>query len=128
MAQLHELVNPQLLKIGIGTLVVAYAARLLINYRNALASFNYLPGHRSFISHQSIVSRFFPNWKYFNGAEIFEFWNKYERMSAIHGGPVAFANHCTNVKGLKRRVLTSSLWLACGPTTAGPSYSQILTQ
>ena len=93
MAQLYELVNPQLLKVGIGTLVVAYAARLLVNYRNAITSINSHPGHRAFLSHQSIVSWVFPNWRYFNGAEIFEFWNKYERMSAIHGGPVVFANH-----------------------------------
>ena len=117
MVQLDELVNSQLLKIGIGTLVVAYAARLLINYKNAVASINNLPGHRPFLCHQSFVSRLLPYWRYFNGVEIFEFWNKYERMSAIHGGPVAFTNHCTNVKGLKRRVLTSFLWLLCGPGT-----------
>ena len=93
MAQLYEFLNPQLLKVGIGTLVVAYVARLLINYRNAIASINNLPGHRSFLSHRFVISRFLPYWRYFNGNEIFEFWNKYERMSVIHGGPVAFANH-----------------------------------
>lgn len=128
MAQLHELVNPQLLKVGIGTLVVAYAARLFINYRNAVASFNHLPGYRAFLSHHSILSRFFPYWSYLNGAELFEFWHKYERMSLIHGELVVSANHSTNVKGLKRRVLTSFLSLLCGQTTLRRSYSQILTQ
>ncbi len=128
MAQLYELVNPQLLKVGIGTLVVAYAAKLLINYRNAIASINNLPGRRAFLSHHAIISRFFPSWRYFNGLEFFEYWNKYERMSAIHGRLVVFANHCTNVKDLKRRVLTSFLWLLCGPTTPRPFSLQTLTQ
>ena len=87
MPQLHELVNPQLLKVGIGILFVAYAARLLINYRNAIASFNNLPGHRAFLAHDSILAMLVPKWRYFSGAEIFEFWNKRERMSATHGGP-----------------------------------------
>ena len=122
MAQLHEPVNPQLLKVGIGILVVAYVARLLVNYRNAVASFNYLPGYRAFLSHQSILSRFFPSWSYLNGAEIFEFWHNYERMSLIHGNLVVSANHTTNVKGLKRRASTLFLSLVCGPATPRPSY------
>ena len=85
MARLHEFVNPQLLKVGIGTLVVAYIAKLLINYRNAVASFNYLPGYRAFLSHRSILARFCPYWSSLNGLEIFEFWHKYERMSLIYG-------------------------------------------
>lgn len=93
MAQLYELVNPQLFRVGVGTLVIAYAIRLFINYRNAIAAFNYLPGYRGFLSHRSTLTRLFPPWKYFNGAEIFEYWNKYERTSWIHGDSVVFADH-----------------------------------
>jgi hypothetical protein len=126
---LHELVvKPQLLRVGIGALVVAYAIRLFINYRRAIASFNYLPGHRALLSHRSHVTRLFPTWRYLSGAEVFEYWNKHEGMSLIHGELVVPANHCTNVKRLKRRVSISFLSLMCGPTTPRPSYSPMLTQ
>ena len=85
MAQLHELVNPQLLKVGAGVLVIAYAIKVFVNYRNALASLNHTPGFRGFLSHRSHLARLAPNWKYFNSGEIFEYWNKYEGTSLIHG-------------------------------------------
>ena len=84
MAQFHELLNPQLLRAGLGALVVAYAIKVFINYRNAIASFNHTPGYRGFLSHRSNITRLLPHWKYFSGGEIFEYWNKYERMSLIH--------------------------------------------
>jgi hypothetical protein len=104
MAQLHELVQANLLRVGIGSLVVAYAIRLFINYRNTTASFNHLPGYRAFLSHRSDLTRLLPYWKFFHGAEIFEYWHKYESMSSIHGELVAPANHRINVKSLKRPV------------------------
>ena len=120
MAQLHELVNPQLLKVGIGTLFVAYAARLLINYRNAIASFNNLPGYRAFLAHDSILAMFLPKWRHFSGAEIFEFWNKRQRMSAIHGRPVIFTNHCTKREGFEETGLdiisVVCVWPSNAPT------------
>jgi hypothetical protein len=122
MAQLHDLVNPNLLRVGIGSLVVAYAIRLFINYRNATASFNHLPGYRAFLSHRFILSKFLPYWRNFNGAEIIEYWHKYESMSSIYGELVAPANHRINVKSLKRRVSISFLSLVCGPTMPRPSY------
>jgi len=85
MDQLHELLSPQVLRVGAGALVVAYAIRVIINYRNTIASFNHIPGYRGFLSHRSNITRLVPSWKYFSGGEIFEYWNKYQRMSLIHG-------------------------------------------
>jgi len=85
MNQLHELLSPQVLGVGIGVLVVAYAIKIIINYRNAIASFNHIPGYRGFLSHRSNITRLAPSWKYFSGGEVFEYWNKYQSMSSIHG-------------------------------------------
>jgi cytochrome P450 len=55
MTPLHELINPQLLGVGVGTLGVIYTIKLFINYRNTITSFNYLPGCRAFLSQRTRV-------------------------------------------------------------------------
>jgi hypothetical protein len=119
MAHLHQLVNPQLLAVGLGIAVVAYAIRLSISYKNAIATVNHLPGYRSFFSHRSNVLALLPKWKYLTGYEAIDYRNKHERRPLIHSDTVEVADRGKRA-GFEEVGLDiislAAVWPIAGPT------------